>query len=101
MEIPYGHRIKIIKKIKEFKNHRSKKDNESSTNVEAMNTTFSEMGVGIGTDMNELEDNNKINNREAVEKFRKGKRPETNKTYNLDTKKISVIREVDEDVNEV
>jgi len=117
MQIPYGHRVKILKKIKEFRAHKSKNE-EASIQAEVMNTTFSEMGVGVGTDMNEGENkkDNKKNEdlefdeeeqqrlfREAVEEFRRGKNKENtvNNNNNQSAKKISVIKEVDEEVNEV
>jgi len=119
IEIPYGHRIKILKKLKEFKVHRNKA-NESDLAylaVEAqMNSTFTEMGVGIGTDTMEdkdakseadiRENDNTFNEeeqqrlfKEAVEEFRKGKKQDTNN--NVNSKKITIIKEVDEEVNEV
>jgi hypothetical protein len=111
MEIPYGHRIKITKKLKEFKQHRNKA-NEGEVAVETLNSTFSEMGVGVGSDSiddqnfcelhkkENLEFDEEEQQRlfiEAVEEFRKGKKPE----INLNSKKITVIKEVDEEVNEV
>lgn len=111
MEIPYGHRIKITKKLKEFKKHRNKAK-EGDEAVEALNSAFSEMGVGVGSESIDDKDickpNKKENSefdeevqqrlfREAVEEFRKGKKPDNN----LNSKKITIIKEVDEEVNEV
>lgn len=88
MEIPFGHRIKITKKLKEFKQHRNKA-NEGDTTVEALNSTFSEMGVGVVCDSIDNKDPHELHEkeifefdeeeqqrlfREAVEEFRKGKK---------------------------
>lgn len=110
MEIPYGHRIKITKKLKEFKQNKNKA-NETELAVEAMNSTFTEVGVGVGTENDEIADReaNKKDPLEfdeeeqqrlfsqAVEEFRKGKKTEAN----INSKKITIIKEVDEEVNEV
>jgi len=110
MEIPYGHRIKITKKLKEFKLHRNKA-NEDAVAFEDMNSTFTEMGVGIGTNSIEDSDHGEYLKersgfdeeeqqrlfREAVDLFRKGKKIEAN----LNSKKITTIKELDEEVNDV
>ncbi len=112
MEIPYGHRMKILKKIKEFKTIRNKNENEPSPHLNQINSTFSETGVGMEIDWRDLKDNenNSIDKniietdeekqhrlfREAVDQFRKTKKPESNNKISKNKINITTIREVDE-----
>jgi hypothetical protein len=130
MEIPFGHRAKILKKIKEFKIQRGKFLNlenssekilrDSITN-DKFDTIKHEIGCGIDsynnldkynynkdcvTEENNIEiydeDEQSRLFRKAVEEFRKGKNlDEKDKEKDNKNNKISIIREVDEEVNEV
>lgn len=126
MEIPFGHRAKILKRVREFKAHRNKSalnnnDNNSQTNPKNYeHTEMHEMACGIDKkDFNSSVDNdiekdkdNEIYDEEeqsrlfrlAVQEFRSGKIEEKKnippKSGNKNNK-ITIIREVDEEVNEV
>ena len=120
MEIPFGHRAKILKKIKEFKIYINQQQNhdEQSGNTHGdkpANTQSHEMSCGVdggvGTDDNDLntsiadkKDNENFDEeeqqrlfRKAVDEFRSGKVKEEKEKG----KKITVIREEDEEVDEV
>jgi hypothetical protein len=126
MEIPFGHRAKILKRIKEFKVHRTKISNSESENFGNQKNyehlELHEIGCGGGVDTSidniktsELQAQtileNNINDeeeqsrlfRKAVEEFRNGKKIEDKipQSENNKDKKITVIREVDEEVDEV
>jgi hypothetical protein len=108
MEIPFGHRGKILKKLKEFKLHR-KNQSQAEITTEILNTSTQDMGVGVDdailNDNNDKNSNTELDDeeeqhrlfRQAVEEFRKAKKQDVDET----NKKITVIREVDEEVNEV
>lgn len=117
LEIPYGHRVKILKKLKEFKSYRQKNAEndvglETDKEVDVSNQTFTEMGIGIGTNDELISSRNNKNAefdeeeqhrlfREAVEKFRNAKEEEESIQNKASNKKISIIREVNEEGNEV
>jgi hypothetical protein len=131
MEIPFGHRAKILKKIKEFKTHRGKFSsfNNSNEKIESdIQTNFEidkikhEIGCGVDSNIKYNNNNNDNDNikkeieiydedeqsrlfKKAVEEFRNGKSLEKKEDKNNNNinknKKITIIREVDEEVNEV